>query len=752
MAHTVNIITVYSPAYTAIYFFPGNCETEYCEQSTLFFLSDVCYILDVRECLRTFMYFVTRSIAMKRLTAVFSVCVSLLVCGCSTQGSSSSQNSSAGNQETADNGIPVVYLTIDPAEFDKVNESEDHSYRASGASIRITVPEGYDDNLTPDSGELELSYIRGRGHGTWAADKKPYRIALAEKADLLGMGENKHWVLLANRYDETMLRNRVISYMGKELGLEYTPESVPVDLFVNGEYYGSYVLSENVRIGSSRIEIDELTEEDTGEPEITGGYLMSLNPDYDEAEENTFISGRMVRFCLEEPQYSQGEKGVNEQKEYITSYLQKTEDVIYSDNFCDEDGIPISEYMDLQSAADYWWIQEFSGNHDAFITSSTYLYKKRDGKLYWGPLWDFDLSLGGGLDDPAGFLHRNMIWLDHLRAYNPEYQQILKERWQKLDGIIEEVIRTGGMLDTWADEIEASRTADDQRWPMPDENGGTVEINFRESVEQLRSWMSTRREWINRNIDTELTHVYNTVTFTADGETVYQTEVFPDRSIGNLPAAPDKEGYLFAGWVMPDGKKYEYDTVDGDLELQASYIPYEEGMQAEAVCFSAGEYWTKLQAIRFDVPYTLVPSDTADNNLHWRTSDPETAEADEFGVIHLKKTGDVTVSAYLQSGASAECVLHILDRSEMEYVQPETLETDQESYDLKAGEYRQIIVSLLPQPNSASPVFVPDDENVVTVDAFGVMHAENAGETVIRITSDSGEGELNKEVNITVTE
>ena len=326
-------------------------------------------------------------------------------------------------QAPDNNGIPVLYLTIDPEEFSKVNESEDHSYRANTGTIRIEVPDGYKgtgaDDALESTEELQLDYIRGRGHGTWAADKKPYKLKLQDKTDLLGMGKNKNWALLANRYDDTLIRNRIIAYIGEHLGLSYTPQSQPVDLVVNGNYYGTYLLSEDVRIDGSRVDIDELSEEDIQEPEITGGYLLCMCPSYDDPMENIFITDHLVRFGSEEPQFNEGETGLEVQKEYIVSYMQNLENAIYSPDFCDENGIRYSDMMDIRSAADYWWVQEFSGNTDAYITNSTYLYKERNGKLYWGPLWDFDLSLGNGFDKLEDLDHCNMSWIEHLRAYDP---------------------------------------------------------------------------------------------------------------------------------------------------------------------------------------------------------------------------------------------------------------------------------------------------------------------------------------------
>ena len=101
------------------------------------------------------------------------------------------------------------------------------------------------------------------------------------------MGKNKHWVLLADYYDPSHIRNKITYWMGKKLGMAYTPECVYVDVVMNGQYYGSYLLSEQVRVGNSRVDIDDLEADDeskaaTDEPTITGGYLLSMSPYKDE--------------------------------------------------------------------------------------------------------------------------------------------------------------------------------------------------------------------------------------------------------------------------------------------------------------------------------------------------------------------------------------------------------------------------------------------------------------------------------------
>ena len=71
--------------------------------------------------------------------------------------------------------------------------------------------------------------------------------------------------------------------------------------------------------------------EDTQEPKLTGGYLLFLTPKWDEPLENVFITDRLVRFGIDSPEFTEGETGQPEQKAYITDYIQKTENAIFTD-------------------------------------------------------------------------------------------------------------------------------------------------------------------------------------------------------------------------------------------------------------------------------------------------------------------------------------------------------------------------------------------------------------------------------------
>ena len=517
---------------------------------------------------------------MKRATRALAVLTFLLLLLLPFRAEAKKEPGAAGGSpaEVLDGGIPVLSLTIDPEEFQKVIDSTRHEYRAESGSVRIDLPEGWtcgygEPDIETLGRELPLRYIRGRGNSTWLEEKKPFRFRLAESADLLAMGANEHWVLLANAKDDSLLRNRLAAYAGDALGLACTPKFVPVDLMVNGEYQGSYLLGEQVRIGENRIEIDKIKKSQTGLPEISGGYLISMSPTIKDADTGKFTLKSGLSFLVEEPELDEYDASQQEalqaQKGYIADYLQQVEDAVFGDGFRNADGTAVSDLMDLESAAEYWWVQTFSFNNDAFASTSTYLYKERNGKLYWGPLWDFDRSFWINGDD-EDLNCGKMTWLDRLRESCPEYQQILRESWDRFDEILKEMEAEGGVLDRYKEEIRLSWAKDHElRWGELPEEGELDRI-----VEEIRQNIRLRREAIWRIIDTDLANVFADVTFTADGRTIAKEQVYRWNKIApqQFPEPPAKDGYVFLGWTDESGQFFGADSrVFSDMTVSAEY-------------------------------------------------------------------------------------------------------------------------------------------------------------------------------------
>ncbi len=131
-------------------------------------------------------------------------------------------------------------------------------YTDASVSIRGTDYKGVSCDYT---GSLE---IKLRGNSTAQRDKRPFKIKLEKKADLFGMGESKHWVLLANDIDHTQMRNKLLLDFSGALGTESYMESTWVNLYYNNDYMGVYQLCEHIRVGKTRIDIldwDDIAEE-----------------------------------------------------------------------------------------------------------------------------------------------------------------------------------------------------------------------------------------------------------------------------------------------------------------------------------------------------------------------------------------------------------------------------------------------------------------------------------------------------------
>ena len=332
------------------------------------------------------------------------------------------------------------------------------------------------------SGSIE---INGRGNSTWRDPKKPYRIRLGKSADLMGMGGSMHWVLLANYRDKSQLRSWAAAQASESTDLAWTPEYRHVEVILNGRYEGVYQLAEHVRRDSNRVNIEKLGASDTTEPTITGGYLLELDNYFDPAVDPGFVTEKGYKVQMQEP-----DAGVIQQEDYIRNHVQTFEDALYSRDFKDP-SLGYRPFIDTPSLADFYWVQEVLKNQDAFI-GSTYFHKKRNGPLTFGPIWDFDISMGNpnSYDQltPDGWRTRSGPWLVRL-FQDPAFVQDLQNRWPALQA---------GFLDV-ANRIEAEGAGlvdaidnDGGRWDY--EQGANDTPSF------LAEWLRLRIAWIDGHI------------------------------------------------------------------------------------------------------------------------------------------------------------------------------------------------------------------------------------------------------------
>ena len=685
-----------------------------------------------------------------------------------------------------DNGIPVVYINIDESQgtIKDMIESPNHTAYCYG-TMTIKVPEGFkysDMQDLPCEGfeDLEMS-IRGRGNSTWMkSDKKPFKIKLENKTDVFGLGSNKHWVLVANAFDPSYIKDRITAWLGDKLGFEFTPRGVPVDLVITGseygtKYMGSYYLSENVRVDKNRLDIEELKESDTDPEIITGGYLIQNAMQVRKGSPDRFYTNRGVDWATHTPSFDTEEDsgggggggfgpfGAEEgellgeelgetlgdgyensaQQQYIQEYIRKFEDILY------DDGTAYHDLMDVESAAKYWLVNVVSLNHDAFGTGSTYIYKYRDtadgpGKIYWGPLWDFDYAWY--YDKTYEGIEFGHEWIKPMLYDKAEggFGQEVYKQWPVMKAALEELIADGGVIDGYMKETEKS--AEQDRTTLHKDRT----TPYSEEIDLFKEWLRKRIDWVDENLSV-IDDMVHRVTFVADGES-YMYMVSTEYIDGTEPH-PEKDGYRFVGWMDEEGNLIEDKIyVRKDMVVKAKYIPESEVTRGEELSLLRTSDVVKYNPniYTYAIKYTVFPEDAMDKSVVWTSSDEEFAEVDEDGAVIYKGPGTVTVTGTLSNGVKKEFTLTI---TEGELPAPYTLSPETEEVTLIVGEQAAFTVKTDPDPAKIYKyIFSSDGEEIATVDEDGVITALSPGSTTIRLVAAvSSDGNEITEASMDVT-
>ena len=320
--------------------------------------------------------------------------------------------------------LPIVY--IETQNHAAITSKEDYI----NASFYIdALNTGY-DNFATKSTPLAMQ-IKGRGNYTWRDfDKKPYKIKFNDKYAVLGMPANKHWCLMAFADDDLgYLRNPVGFQISEYLNLLWTPHYVPVEVILNGQYWGLYFLTEHVRIGKNRLPIKELEDNCSNPDSITGGWLVEID-NYDENGNVSFTegNGQFVMITPKSPEVlSPAERN------YLTNQLSMLNSRLYGSSESQLQAI-----LDFNEAAKFYLIQEILEDCESYH-GSCFLYKDRDStdtrgqkvfpRWHFGPVWDFgnayDRHQERFIYDGPTF---SQIWIEQL-CKNEQFNERLMKLW-----------------------------------------------------------------------------------------------------------------------------------------------------------------------------------------------------------------------------------------------------------------------------------------------------------------------------------
>ena len=442
--------------------------------------------------------------------------MALLMAACSSEGDL--PEPIPVNPPTLEQPTDTTTKEPEPQEEPKTLERTAYTAKYQVAKMKITTDGGAAVNstekadyrpctITIESDTAVWNYegrgrIRGRGNSTWLwYPKKPYRLKLDKKAEILGLAADKDWVLLANYRDPTHLMNTFVFEMGERLGIPYPNHSRYVELTVNGDYKGLYQLTEQVEQGKNRVAVDEHE-----------GWLLSLDVDDGPQEspgagDNFWSQVYRMPVCVKSPEaedYATPDMLIGDAREVLAAL----ENIILNHDY-----EALAKVCDIPVMIDYLLIQEFIYNVEVSAPRSIFIHKDAGEGSKWtfGPLWDFD----AGYDFDWGQMttghkyfsdyRETVLGTDparHVSDYtytpsfftdmwkNRQFVSEVKARWKQ--------IRPRIMAEFWpeakryAEACAEAMERDAKRWP--------IDKQYQTEINRMEKWLNSRTVYFDNII------------------------------------------------------------------------------------------------------------------------------------------------------------------------------------------------------------------------------------------------------------
>ena len=382
----------------------------------------------------------------------------------------------------------------------------------------IYRPDGTRNYLTDITNDTFLNYngrigIELRGSSSQVLEKKPYGFTTLMEDDesnnnvnLLGMPSENDWVLNSLAYDPSMVRDYLSYTLSSNMG-NYAPRVKYIEVIVNDDYKGVYILTEKIKRDSDRVNLTKIADFDNTAPEVTGGYIVKadkINGDDEVAWTMPNSGGWETNFLHH---YPKTEDITGQQADYIENIFYDLATQTNPANTSISDGYP--SIIDIPSFVDYMIMAEFASNPDAY-QFSTFFHKDRAGKLRAGPIWDYNLSFGNdlfvfGFDrsfyDIWQFEFENTgakFWKDLFQE--DSFNCYIAKRWLELTAINQPLnfVTISNLIDEYFNLLAESQERELQRWPP--EDGWPTVADQEENIIEMKVWIENRIDWMNNNI------------------------------------------------------------------------------------------------------------------------------------------------------------------------------------------------------------------------------------------------------------
>lgn len=421
--------------------------------------------------------------------------------------------------------LPIIKIDTNGVEIPGsifINEQGDEEYEMSDMGEKMitagmsVIDQEIGGNHMLDQTTFQSNIqVRYRGNSSRRFTKKGYLIRLIDeqgqkkKAPMLGMTSYDEWVLHGPFLDKTLMRNYLCMNVIGQI-MPFTPDVRFVQLYVDDEFQGLYLMEESIGQGEGRVNI---TKTEDGDRNIS--YIIRMDKDPQDIrslntlDNYTFMT--IENTCLSIV-YPGASRITTDWQHYIEQDFSKFEKALFSYDFQD----PMKGYrahIDVDSFVDYYVFMEFFGVRD-IGSRSTYLYKDAKGKICMGPVWDFNNAMDNFfLEQPdTGMLYTTVPWFQRLlkdeyfvkkvvNRYHELRKSVLGEQYL-LNYIDEVQAFLGQEIDRnftiWGYSFDVTQLHSNEKL-RPDERNPS---SYEQAVNEMKEFITVRGGWLDEHIET----------------------------------------------------------------------------------------------------------------------------------------------------------------------------------------------------------------------------------------------------------
>lgn len=357
----------------------------------------------------------------------------------------------------------------------------------------------------PDCDPIELT-IRGRGNTSWTdMPKKSYKIEFTQKQKILGMPQNTDWALISNYADKSLMRNYLMYNLSRKFNAFYAPRCEFVELYINGDYLGVYLLTETIKLGKNRINY----------PNAKDAYIVEFDSKY-RSNEQYFFSNVLIKkdnghaFRVHDPKNAT-EESLNLIKQHVEDFEHKLSEI------SEQGDNDLEQWIDIPEAIRHFWVQEVSKNIFSNLGTSVYFTWLPGETIKMGPVWDFDLAFGVHSNstriNPEGWHINTGYWYGMLFK-DPQYASMSYEFWRQNKDLI---LNSMNSIDSLTKALESAANNNFKKWDIlsdPDYMpysyiNGKSYSSFAEATNDLKTWYKQRIDWIDSQLSSTNSNICN---------------------------------------------------------------------------------------------------------------------------------------------------------------------------------------------------------------------------------------------------